>query len=692
MVQKEIKKKVPIYGIVGILSAIVLVALIYSFGTAPLVSPPNASPSTSPSPAPTETLNVSPWPSPSTSPLPAPTPEPNPPEISPMPTFASYADLVNFLTNKGNSDTGTTIKVMPTPSAVPAPAPMGVNGEITSYWVRTGTGSTATSDYSRTNIQVAGVDEADTVKTDGNYLYVIANNNVYILNANPQNAQVLAKIPFTNADVSGIYLSQDGSKLAVLGNQYVYYSSDKMPTYTTDLIMPPYWNSGRSFVYVYDVANRNSPVLARNFTMSGNYFDSRMIGNYVYDIITEYVYVYNDAVPLPIVYAENSASQIAPDKIYYTNITDSSYTYTTFIALNIMDNTQQPTNMTIMTGGASDMYVSLNNIYVTFPQWNQEGTSTSIYRVHIADNALTFYAKGNVSGSVLNQYSMDEYNGYFRVATTTWNNMFSIRSDTQTEQQNNVYVLNMSLAVVGKLENLAPGENLYAARFMGNRCYLVTYVTTDPLFAIDLSQPNNPRVLGELKIPGYSNYLHPYDETHLIGIGKDAVTAAEGDFAWYQGLKLALFDVSDVSQPKEIANYIIGDRGTDSAALNNPKAFLFDRARDLLVIPVNLAEINRAEVSPGPSAYGKMVWQGAYVFKVTLNGGFELKGKVTQIDNSMIPTDPFAIISGDLYTIIYNHFINRSLYIGNTLYTISNARVQLNSLDNFALQAKIDLN
>ena len=130
---------------------------------------------------------------------------------------------------------------------------------------------------------------------------------------------------------------------------------------------------------------------------------------------------------------------------------------------------------------------------------------------------------------------------------------------------------------------------------MGDKCYLVTYRTTDPLFVIDLSDSTNPRVLGELKIPGYSDYLHPYDNTHLIGVGKEAVEVDGGSFAYYQGLKLALFDVSDVNNPRQLSNVTIGDRGTDSLALSDPKAFLFDKSKGLLVIPVSLAVVSEAD-------------------------------------------------------------------------------------------------
>ena len=192
-------------------------------------------------------------------------------------------------------------------------------------------------------------------------------------------------------------------------------------------------------------------------------------------------------------------------------------------------------------------------------------------------------------------------------------------------------MLNSNLTVIGKLEGLAQGENLHSIRFMGDRGYLVTFKKTDPLFVIDLSVPQTPKMQGELVIPGYSDYLYPYDETHLIGVGKEAVDTTQGDFAWYQGLKVALFDVSNVNDPVQIANYDIGDRGTDSPVLSDPKAFLFDKSKDMMVIPVDLALVNQTLVNEGPSgfpAYGQQVWQGAYVFKVNPNGNFTLQGTV----------------------------------------------------------------
>jgi uncharacterized secreted protein with C-terminal beta-propeller domain len=326
--------------------------------------------------------------------------------------------------------------------------------------------------------------------------------------------------------------------------------------------------------------------------------------------------------------------------------------------------------MTVLMGGASTMYVSLDNIYVTYPTWNSEqGDYTSIYRISVAQDKLAFEAKGSVAGYILNQYSMDEHNGYFRLATTSQKN----------SMQNNVFVLNMNLTTVGKLENLAITERIYSARFMGDIAYLVTFRQIDPFFVLDLSDPANPRVAGELKIPGYSSYLHPYDADHVIGLGIENNT-----------VKLSLFDVTNISSPTEMAKYIVEGDWTYSEALNDPKAFLFDKSKELLVIPVTITQYGVLKTDPGAvNATGKEdsialstqdYWQGAYVFKLTLTDGFKLRGGVTHQDNST---------SQQYYW--YGDNVNRALYIDDTLYTVSNAKVKLSSLTNLTEIAQIKL-
>jgi uncharacterized secreted protein with C-terminal beta-propeller domain len=259
---------------------------------------------------------------------------------------------------------------------------------------------------------------------------------------------------------------------------------------------------------------------------------------------------------------------------------------------------------------------------------------------------------------------MDEYNNNLRLATTS-----SIYTPSGQYTYNNVYVLDGKMSTIGSLTHIAEQETIYSTRFIGDRLYMVTFKRIDPFFVIDLAKPETPKILGKLKIPGYSDYLHPYDATHIIGIGKETTTNEWGGVST-SGVKLSLFDVSDVANPKQLDKVQIGDAGSDSAALTDHHAFLFDKAKNLLVIPV-------MAVTANPAAKGDyyttqpQVWYGAYVFGLTPQTGFTLRGTVQHGtgDNGYYN---YGSSMSD---------VKRSLYIGNVLYTMSAKQIKANSLD-----------
>jgi uncharacterized secreted protein with C-terminal beta-propeller domain len=577
--------------------------------------------------------------------------KPGPLEIS---RFSSYEELKRFV-KTNTKDAGMLamrggVWLDQAEGAVPAP-------------------ESSNTDYSTTNIQVAGVDEADIIKTDGEYIYVVSENRVIIVKAYPpEQAQVLSEIELEGMAM-GIFIN--GDRLVVF---------EGMPYYGTPRVLEdayiPYISPATS-IKVYDISDRENPRLQRELSTDGDYVSSRMIGDYVYVVINEPVYEQDGELNLPKIYRGDEESEIPATDIYYCDVYDYYYMYTTIIAINTQNDDQEPTRETILLGASSNLYVSLNNIYLTFPVWGRDTwdfQKSSIHRIHIEGDEIEFVASGEVPGMVLNQFSMDEYEGYFRVATTT-------REGTS---RNHIYILDMALNITGSLEDLAPGETIYSARFMGERGYLVTFKQVDPLFVIDLKDPYNPEVLGELKITGYSDYLHPYDENHLIGIGKETTDA--GEFAWYQGVKISLFDVSDVNNPREIDKKIIGHRGTDSPVLWDHKAFLFDKSRNLLVIPVLVAEVDESEYPEGvPSwAYGEPVWQGAYIFHISPDAGLNLTGRITHIENLAEPEQEY-------YHFYSSFSVQRSLYIGDVLYTISNAKIKMNSLENLDYINEVEL-
>jgi len=272
---------------------------------------------------------------------------------------------------------------------------------------------------------------------------------------------------------------------------------------------------------------------------------------------------------------------------------------------------------------------------------------------------------------------MDEYNGFFRIATTRSRTWIPFLDSQEQESYNNLYVLDKDLKVVGAVKELAPGERIYSVRFMGDRAYMVTFKQLDPLFAIDLKDPYHPKVLGKLKIPGYSDYLHPYNENILIGLGKDTKTSEWGGVRT-TGLKLSLFDVSDINNPREIDTYIMGDAGSDSLALHNHKAFLFSREKNLLVIPVTIREIKDNE----NKYYGDLSFVGAAVFYVDENG-FKLKGKISHTLQSSFKNNH--------WNDYYNNQVKRSLYIDSVLYTFSNRLLKMVKINDLELVNSLEL-
>ena len=522
----------------------------------------------------------------------------------------------------------------------------------------------AAVDYSKTNIQVEGVDEADILKCDGQYLYIASDGKVLIVKAYPpEESVVLAEIK-TNGTVVGLFINKD--RLVVLESRFE-------PVMGIPEKILPYYRSVMTGVKVFDVADRGNPVLVRNVSLDGAYFTSRMIGDYVYVLTNEPVYILEGEVRLPVIIEDERVVEISASEIYYVNSSDRYYGFTTVLAVNVQNVSLEPSHETFLLGASRGIYMSLNNLYLAIPRYDEKNgvVVTEVHRIRINENSIKWEASGRVPGYILNQFSMDENDGYFRIATTTG---YLSRRTGQATSSNHVYVLDMDLKIVGKLENIAPNERIYSARFMGTRCYLVTFKKVDPLFVISLEDPANPRILGKLKIPGYSDYLYPYGENYLIGIGKETVEAEGGDFAWYQGVKISLFDVSDVENPREIAKYEIGDRGTDSPILRDHKALLFDEERNLLAIPVLVAEIDEKKYPNGvpPNAYGDFVWQGVYVFTINETGIY-LRGRVTHID------DPDDLTKSGFY-FKSDYSVKRALYIENLLYTISDKKIKINEL------------
>lgn len=536
------------------------------------------------------------------------------------------------------------------------------------------------SDYSTTNVQVQGVDEADIVKNDGKYIYYLKNSVVKIIEAYPPaGLKEVSSVKFEN---SGFYPSEmyvDGDRLVVIGTSY-NYTFEAYEYY-----------DGMTSVYIFDVEDRADPKIVRQFDFQGDYLTSRKVDDTVYLVANKNFSYWtwesgnfkeDEILPLYKDSAEGSVEKLTTcgDVRYVPGVTDTT-DYLIVASISVSDE-EKPIEKEVVVGSGATVYSSKDNLYIAEPRyswyyWYEDSNDTEETYVHkfgLDEGKLEYKGVGTVPGTPLNQFSMDESGEYFRIATTKsqWDETVSI---------NNVYVLDGNLNVVGKVEGLAPGERIYSTRFMGDRLYMVTYVQMDPLFVIDLSDPTGPKVLGELKIPGVSNYLHPYDETHLIGFGLDSLgqdEIAELGWAWFQGIKISMFDVTDVNHPVELHSITIGDRGTTSDLLYNHKALLFDKDKGFMAFPITVAEIPQT-VKDDPTivdwVYGEYTYQGAYVYNVDVEDGFTLRGKITHYKDAEV---------GDAFDYYYysaiSKNIERILYIGDYFYTLSGAMVKVNGM------------
>ncbi len=565
--------------------------------------------------------------------------------------------------------------------------------------------SSATPRYSETNIQVEGVDEADIVKTDGKYIYVISNKNLIIAEAFPaETAQILSKTDL-EFNPTEIFIHKD--VVLVFGQSYREYEKQNAEKSIAPGEYYPYYGSNLAVIKMIDISSKENPEIKRTVEFEGSYLNSRKINENVYFVINSYpnYRVLEDGgdgiVPL---YSDSDKGDEfkeisrCTDIGYLPPINPESFVTLASISMN---NFNSEIEKETVVGSAQNLYASQENLYIAQTQYNytdyipivsevvdvvksvisNNTEQTSVHKFSLQNGKIGYLGVMQAPGRILNQFSMDEFEGNFRIATTAGN-----ASRMGGNTSNNIYIFGEDLEIKGKLEDLAPGEQIYSARFMGKKGYLVTFKKIDPLFVIDLSNAENPKVLGKLKIPGYSDYLHPIDETHLIGIGKDTIEAKEGDFAWYQGIKIAVFDVSDVEHPKEMYKEIIGDRGTESYALQDHKAFLFDKEKNLLVIPVQLAEISDEQREAyergdrwGPM-YGDFTFQGAYVYNLSLENGFQLQGRITHLDE-----DDDSLEKSGYYYSGGGTEVKRSLFIGDVLYTISNNKILANSLEDLSL-------
>ena len=549
----------------------------------------------------------------------------------------------------------------------------------------------STKEYSTTNIQVENVDEADITKTDGDYIYSLSEDKVIITDVKDETQiKIVAEIDSKNSNTipSDLILYHD--KLIVI--------SEEMKT--TSSYYYSYNNSNTTMVSVYDISNKEQPKEIKNYQLEQPYYTSRCIDGRLYVISSGYLKEENDEI---VTYYYEDGKQIDSGYKSIKRIKGIDTTDQTILSMLDLNNMSESVKVNSYLMDVQNAYVSENNIYLLEEKYEGSytstpkissifgfygilgafvddneydyGTYTYIYKFNLLeDGSIQYDKKAKEKGQTINQFSIDEYEENLRVAL--YNN-----------EGSRIVIFNNEMEKIGETEKLAEGEKMYSSRFLGNKAYLVTYKTVDPLFVVDLSNPEKPQVLGELKIPGYSTYLHPYDENHLIGIGmqteekiyRDSSGRVTSTAAVITGMKMALFDVTDVNNPIQISDTIIGDSRTTSAILTNHKALLFSKEKQLLAIPVN-NYTEDFEIESSSDEYESMVKsytnykkqyvsEGYFVYNINLTDGFTLKGTITHEKTK------------SKYSYYNASRLLRGLYIDDNLYTVSEDYIKVNRLD-----------
>lgn len=554
-------------------------------------------------------------------------------------------------------------------------------------WAQAISAKWAWNDFSQTNTQVAWVDESDIVKTDGRYHYYYNQTRwaIYIVDT-AQDLEVIKKINLPKS-FNNIQLYVSDGRLVVIASSYSQTDFSKRGYFIN--------RNSKTYTVVFDTTNIQKPQLVKLYSSDGSFSKSRRIGDYVYVLSRNYFnYPYYNikSVDDIVIDAEKflpkkldisktddidqqnltikdknypykvSSGDIAdcssisyslpdPDSLENTNFNPG---YNIVSAINITD-PEQDVKTQVIAGSNSEIYMSNSNLYMTESIWQRENYScppnalcpvqffwggtqnTLVHKLNIDRDRINYHESALIPGSPLNQYSMDEHNGKFRIIT----------SEFSPERSTGLYVLDNNLNPVSSLTGLAPGETFRSSRFIEDKLFLVTFEQIDPLFAIDLQDPENPEVLWELKIPGFSTYLHPYDENHLIGLGYDTQLNQ-----WWgtqtAGVKVDVYkinydkkcwdlDLSDIQKEKcasgdhkwiiveQLHTESFGGKWSFSEALNNPRLFVWNQDRKTLLLPATLYERDDQWRTKDYYAGLLSIW-------IDLQDGIELQNKTTHID------------------------------------------------------------
>jgi uncharacterized secreted protein with C-terminal beta-propeller domain len=480
-------------------------------------------------------------------------------------------------------------------AAEPAEAPDPVQNELTMTAGLQGASIDETEkNYSGTNNQIEGVDEADIVKTDGTWIYALnlSKHKVYILSADGADTKVVGTIKLKSPSEKDNYWREYsemmlyGDRLYLLGTHSDWSDSvsDEDRTFT--------------FAETYDLGDRTAPERIASHRLQGNYRTARLVDGMLV-IVSDYR-IWNwrawDEVPVstycPKVVTNDETVTLLPGDIYVNPDSDENG-FTLVTTIDAADGTELDSHKAVL-GGCTNVYCSGPDLVIASDEWNSEqsdeqtaddgrhfvkivsGSHTNLFRFSIEGGSIEAKASAELPGTLLNQFSMDAYNGYYRFVVTRSDSEQTIWTDgIDTYEWNSssdcaLYVLDGEFNTVGQLTDLAKDERVQSVRFMGDTAYFVTFRQVDPLFSVDLSDPHNPSILSTLKIPGFSAYLHPFGEGKLLGIGFDA----DEEHGWTENVKLSMFDISDPANVTEAFKLSVEDVNYTSVQYNHKIVFV----------------------------------------------------------------------------------------------------------------------
>ena len=528
-------------------------------------------------------------------------------------------------------------------------------------------------DHSTSNDQVEGVNEADTILTDGYFIYIVSGNKFFMIDA--ETLEITYTYEYPDGYFSGLYLYED--KVVLLGSYYAYFDSS-LPDGTTvepsedsDDAKEDYWYPiyyryvNGTMITVLDVSNPNDVEVARELKFDSSYLTtSRMIDGHLYLVLNNYSirYYYDEETFIPKYYdsvVSDEMIDLPASSIYFIPNNAEDFSYLMLASFDVTDN--EDALVKAYLGSTYQTYMSANNLYATVYKYQYiEQTNTYenyvfILRFELEDHELSYKALGQVDGSPLNQFSMDEYDGVFRIAVTGYE-----YTNQQTIITNTLFLLDATtddeMTEISKLTGLGkPGERIYAVRFSQETAYVVTFVSVDPLYKLDLSDPENPEVLGEWYEEGVSDYLHEITDNLMIGVGRQAETS--DGWTRFTGVKIALYETSADTVVNLETYFVEGEYSYSSVGWNH-KAFIYftPEGEDFtyIAVPVSVYSQNYYRYS-----------QMMYVFKVHHAGDLELVAQLQHTDE------------------VNNYFdtIEKAVMIENYIYTLSYSQIQVFNMD-----------